>query len=510
MTHLCVPIFVASIEQAQRDAALAAEAGADLVELRIDTFDGDIAALVKAISLPCIVTCRPAGEGGQCDLPDAVRLSRLSQAVDAGAAYIDVELATLRHHPVASDRLIASTHDFVTRPERLHNLLIEMAGLNARVHKVAWMPRSIRDNAEAFEIITHRHAPTIALCMGEAGIMSRVLAKKFGAFLTFASLSRQSETAPGQVSIADLKNLYRWDALNKNTKVYGVVAQPVMHSMSPAIHNAAFTATGFDGVYLPLLVEGSYESFKAFMETFVPMDWLHLGGLSVTIPHKANALRYLLEISADVEDLARRIGSVNTIIIDRSTGKPILRGINTDYAAILDSITDAMGLARTDLKGIRVAVLGAGGTGRTAVAGLAHYGATVVIYNRTRQRADELAAEFSAQPGKVVSADFDHLCKTCCDVIINTTSVGMYPKTDVSPLDGIEDVLSEKTIVFDTVYNPMQTKLLKQARFAGAKTISGVEMFVRQAATQFEAWTKLPSPRQVMRAVVEKRLNAGV
>jgi len=509
MTHLCVPIFVTSPDQAQRDAALAAEAGADLVELRIDTYAGDIAALLQAIRLPCIVTCRAAGEGGQCNLPDEARIARLQQAIQAGAAYIDVELATLRQHPLASDRLIVSAHDFTTRPERLHNLLIEMAEVNAAVHKVVWMPRSIRDNAEVLEILTHRRAPTIALCMGEAGIMSRVLAKKFDAFLTFASLSRQSETAPGQVSIADLKNLYCWDTLNANTKVYGVVAQPVMHSMSPAIHNAAFTATGFDGVYLPLLVEGSYESFKAFMETFVPMESLHLGGLSVTIPHKANALRYLRDIGAEVEDLAARIGSVNTIIIDRTTGKPVLRGINTDYAAILDSITQTMHITRSDLRGIRVAVLGAGGTGRTAVAGLAHYGATVVVYNRTRQRADALAAEFSTPYGKVVSADFNSLCKTCCAVIINTTSVGMYPKTDVSPLDGIAGVLSEKTVVFDTVYNPMQTNLLTQASAAGAKTISGVEMFVRQAETQFEAWTKLPAPRQVMRAVVEKRLNPG-
>ena len=168
-----------------------------------------------------------------------------------------------------------------------------------------------------------------------------------------------------------------------------------------------------------------------------------------------------------------------------------------------------MGITRAALKGIRVAVLGAGGTGRTAVVGLAHYGATVVIYNRTRQRADALAREFSAQPGKVVSADFAGFCKTCCDVVINTTSVGMYPKTDVSPLDGVAGMLAPEKVVFDTVYNPMQTKLLGQAIAAGAKTISGVEMFVRQAETQFEAWTKLPAPRQVMRAVVEKRLNPG-
>jgi 3-dehydroquinate dehydratase/shikimate dehydrogenase len=517
MTLLCVPIFVESVEQATRDAVLAAEAGAEIVELRIDRFptpDG-IAAIIKGSPLPCVATCRADWEGGESDLPDAERAALLSAAADAGASYVDWELeaaAGFRQgfealgreaHP----RLILSSHDFRGRPERLNNLVLQMNTAGERVNKIVWMARSIRDNLEAFELLQNRQKPTIALCMGEAGLISRVLAKKFGAFLTFASLRDESATAPGQVTIHDMKRLYRWDAIGPKTKVYGVVASPVAHSMSPAVHNAAFDHTGHDGVYLPLLVNPGYESFKAFMESFVPFEGLDLSGVSVTLPHKENALRYLREKDSEVEDLAQRIGAVNTVLISRPAGGLALRGMNTDYAAILDSITDKLNITREQLGDLRVAVIGAGGTGRTAVAALAHYGATVVVYNRTRDKADALAAEFNGKSGKVVAAPVEKLCDSCCHVFLNTTSVGMHPNVNDSPLGDRPPKFTPDTLVFDAIYNPMQTKLLRQAEEAGAKTVGGVEMFVRQAAAQFQAWAGLPAPPEVMRRVVEGRLK---
>jgi 3-dehydroquinate dehydratase/shikimate dehydrogenase len=309
------------------------------------------------------------------------------------------------------------------------------------------------------------------------------------------------------VTIADMKGLYRWDALNPKTKVYGVVGSPVMHSMSPAIHNAAFDTVGYDGVYLPLLVNPGYESFKAFMESFLAFAPLDLSGLSVTIPHKENALRYLKEKGAEVEPLAEQIGAVNTIIIERGGDAVTLRGINTDYAAIVDTITQALDITREQLAGKRVAVIGAGGTGRTAVAALAAQGATVVVYNRTKERADELASEFDGRTGKVVAARLEKLCDSCCEIFINTTSLGMHPNVDASAFGDRVPELSPETLVFDTVYNPMETKLLKQAKAAGAKTVGGVEMFVRQAVRQFEAWTGKPAPADVMRRVIESRLT---
>jgi 3-dehydroquinate dehydratase/shikimate dehydrogenase len=514
MTYLCVAIYVNSLEQARRDAAVAAENGADLVEYRVDTFTDErqLQELIGHSPVPCIVTCRTADEGGKAEIDDDQRVELLASPAVSDARYVDVELATLRErldraHALGRN-LIASFHDFQGRPDRLYNAIAEMNAAPTHVNKLVWTARTIRDNLEAFEIIQGRQKPTIALCMGEAGLISRVLAKKFGAFLTFASLEAGGGTAPGQISIHDMKRLYRWDTMNPRTKVYGVVASPVAHSMSPAIHNASFDETSFDGVYLPLLVNPGYESFKAFMESFVNFAGLDLSGLSVTLPHKENALRYLKEKGAAVEPLAEQIGAVNTVVIDRSAGgEPVLRGMNTDYAAILDSITSKLGIAREQLADYRVAVIGAGGTGRTAVAALAHYGATVVVYNRTKDRADALAAEFNGKSGKVVAAAMEKLCDSCCQVYVNTTSLGMHPNVDASPFGENESPkLSADTVVFDTVYNPPQTKLLTQAQAAGAKTIGGIEMFVRQAAAQFEAWTGLPAPTAVMRRVVEQRL----
>jgi 3-dehydroquinate dehydratase/shikimate dehydrogenase len=280
--------------------------------------------------------------------------------------------------------------------------------------------------------------------------------------------------------------------------------------MSPAIHNAAFESVGFDGVYLPLLVEPSYESFKAFMEVALSTAGLDLSGLSVTIPHKENALRYLREKGADIEPLAITIGAVNTIVITRRQGRdgPVaLAGLNTDYAAILDSITDALGIDRAGLSDLKVAVLGAGGTGRTAVAALAGCGCRVAIFNRTRQRADALAQEFGDSRGKsVAAADWADLANADCDILINTTSVGMSPHIDQSPLDGHENLLHRVRLVFDAVYNPMQTRLLASAQSANVKTVCGADMFVRQAAAQFRAFTGIAPPVDVMRHVLEEHL----
>jgi 3-dehydroquinate dehydratase/shikimate dehydrogenase len=522
VTYLCVPIFVNDFAQARRDIALAAEAGADMVELRVDRHGarfkaGFINILIGTCALPCIVTCRPESEGGRSSLPDSTRLGSLRSAVAAKAAYVDVELEVFRRarQDVPEGPLVLSFHDFKGRPDLLYNLIAEMNDARVGVNKIVWLARTIRDNLEAFEILKTRQKPTIAFCMGEAGLISRVLCKKFGAFLTFASLSPKDATAPGQLSIHDMKRLYRWDAIGPATKVYGVVGSPIMHSMSPAIHNASFEAVGHDGVYLPMLVNPGYESFKAFMESFLHFDGLDLSGLSITIPHKESALRYLKEKNAQVDPLAERIGAVNTIAITPSPstlgeggGEGTLHGLNTDYSAILDTIITALGITREQLADYRIAVIGAGGTGRTAVAALAHCGATVVIYNRTFERAEALAREFNGQTGQVVAARLEKLCDSCCQIYINTTSVGMHPNLGASPLGDRLPKFTPDSLVFDTIYNPIETSLLRQARDAGAKAVGGIEMFLRQAAGQFQAWTAAPAPLGVMRRVLIGRLSA--
>lgn len=511
MTLLAAAILVQDSAQAQADMASAAEHGANLIELRLDDFLEVDAAwkLVRSAPLPVIVTVRSTAEGGHFDGTDTERLEFLSKLISAQPAYVDLELVRyssplhFRGPDGDGPRLILSAHDFKGRPDRLNNLVSQMSRIeDCTVAKVAWRARSVRDNVEAMELLATKTKPTIALCMGEAGLPSRILAKKFGGFLTFASVFEGSGTASGQPTIAELRDLYRWNAMGKATRVFGVVGNPVNHSMSPAIHNAAFSEVNFDGVYMPLPVDSSYEAFKAFMESFLAFKPLHFSGCSVTIPHKENALRYVQEKGGQIEQLAERIGAANTVVVGPNGN---LAAYNTDYAAALDALTATMDIEREELANYRVAVLGAGGAARAVVAGLAHYGSTVVVYNRTKEKADSLAAEFSSHRAKVVPARLEKICDACCQVFINCTSLGMHPNVDQTPVPDHPD-WNGATVVFDTVYTPLQTRLLRDANAAGCRTVQGVEMFVNQAAAQFRFFTGLDAPVKTMRQVVLERL----
>jgi 3-dehydroquinate dehydratase/shikimate dehydrogenase len=524
MTQLTVPIMVGSLRQALRQAAVAAERGADLVEYRFDAFvdhPADAAAIVRRSPLPCIATTRPDWEGGQYEGDEPTRLAFIEAVATAQPAYLDVELAAFNRsaewrrrilalvdHPDQTrptpTGLILSSHDFQQRPADLLRKLQAMVHQPAcRVVKLAWRARSLRDNLEAFEIIASGYKPSIALCMGEFGLLSRVLARKFGALLTFAGLDDQTLTAPGQVGVQTMKSLYRWDALGADTAVYGVIGWPVAHSMSPAIHNAAFDAVGHPGVYLPLPIPAEYEHFKATMTALLDDQSLDFRGASVTIPHKEHLLRLGKRRGARIEKLAERIGAANTLVVGRQGALDIF---NTDYAAALDAVCHAMNLTRKQLKDRRVAVIGAGGAARAIVAGFAHHGATVVIHNRTAAKARALAREFDSRAAKVVAAPMANLCKSCCEIYVNCTPIGMHPDVDATPMPELPASM-RGSVVFDTIYNPLRTRLLAEAKRAGATVVSGVEMFVRQAAGQFEAWTGRSAPLDLFRQVVTARLK---
>jgi shikimate dehydrogenase len=264
--------------------------------------------------------------------------------------------------------------------------------------------------------------------------------------------------------------------------------------MSPAIHNAAFAAAGIDAVYVPLLIRPGAKNFDRFMDDAMHRPWLALRGLSVTLPHKENALAYVGGENCD--ELTRRIGAVNTITISED-GR--LTGANTDYAAAIDSLCRAMGITGKKLAGRAAAVLGAGGAARAIVAALVYHGANVTIYNRTVERARRLASEFNCRAAPLADA---HAAED--EVFINCTSVGMHPNVAASPLEAIP---SAARVIFDTIYNPIETRLLRDARAAGCKTVSGLDMFVDQAVGQFEAWTRAKAPREVMRSVVVDQLE---
>jgi 3-dehydroquinate dehydratase/shikimate dehydrogenase len=499
-TKLICSIASPSVAGMRHDIASAVAAGAEMIELRFDLLDATItddqlAELIAASPVDVLVTDRPVRQGGRCDGNEAVRLSRLARAPQLGAAWVDVESdVPPADRPDAAT--ILSYHNFETCPDDLADIAAELDASSAAVNKLAVTAAGPEDALRMLDLVRDARKPTLALAMGEAGLPSRILGKKFGAFGTFAALSAETAAAPGQPTVDQLKGLYRWDAIGPDTQCFGVIGCPVAHSMSPAIHNAAFTAAGIDGVYVPLLIQPGGENFNAFLDALLARSWMDWRGLSVTIPHKENALSYVGVDRCD--DLAVRIGAVNTITVDADGA---LAGDNTDYAAAIDALCEAMGIERTGLAGRAIAVLGAGGASRAIVAALAHYGAEVTIYNRTLSRAESLAAEFGASARPIAAAD-----DLEAEIIINCTPIGMHSHSDASPLSRIP---SGVQAVFDTIYNPVRTALLTQAEHAGCLTVSGLDMFVNQAAAQFERWTAKTAPRDVMRQAVLDQLGIG-
>ncbi|CAE7216864.1 EMB3004 [Symbiodinium necroappetens] len=530
-TLLCVPIMADDPLVAKRDALLAAELGADLVEYRVDNLfhgEGDeegqraVLELVEDSPLPCIVTCRPTFEGGDYDGDDSARIS-LYEALgtsDHPPKYIDVELATYQRsanlrqkvrlavdhdaqHRDVSTSLILSAHDFEKRPDGLLKILLDMREDGAhKVTKLAYRARSVRDILELFEILRERDRPTIALGMGEAGLASRVLAPKFGAFLTFASLRDESATAPGQPTIRDLLDLYRFRSINAETQVYGVVGHPVAHSKSPLIHNAGFGATGTNAVYLPLPVPPEWEHFKATVLALLHDEHLDLRGLSVTIPHKAHALKLAREQGWGIDPISARAGAANTITKhDDGT----ISVSNTDGAAALACLRDAL---TRDIAGAHVAILGAGGVARGIAAALLDTGARIHIYNRTKDNADALASDLRdhlTNGTNLDAAPLEALPDTAHDAYINATSIGMTggPAPEDAPLqESHMQRLAEQTVIMDTVYTPIDTPFLRQARQNGLQTIDGERMFLRQAAAQFEQWTCQTAPIDAFKAAM--------
>lgn len=511
-TLLAVPITAADTASARKQILSAQNANADILEFRLDLMtNADWPALLAETSLPVIATLRPTDQGGRFTGSEDERLELLKKIAQAKPAFIDFEWPHFASSSkaretitaITSDRLgtdkpalIMSFHDFEKVPTDLDQIVSAMSDTPAAVVKIVCFAQSIQDNFTLFDFAHRATHPSIILAMGPAGQISRVLAPKLGTFLTFSSLSAAESSAPGQIPIDQLHSLYNWDRIRYTTSVYGVVGFPVGHSLSPAIHNASFENIGFDGLYLPFLVQPDYDHFTAFMDSFLSRPWLDLRGLSVTIPHKENAMRYLREHDGTIDSAAQRIGCVNTVVISPD-GK--LAGYNTDLDGALDALTAGLGIARTDLAHREVAVLGAGGAARAVVAGLTELGAKVHIYNRTAERAQQLADEFGA-----TAVPLSELPRTSARVIINCTSLGMHPNIDDSPFPS--DSLTADMVVFDTVYNPLRTRLLTEAAAAGAKTISGADMLVNQAAAQFKLWTNRPAPTDLMHRVLKEAL----
>ena len=516
MTYLAVPIATENLEQAKELVKAALAAGAGMLELRTDYLEnlsvpmvGKLIADTKTAAgrkLPVIVTCRDKQQGGAKSHPLKLRIDVLAGALKAGAEYIDFEydnfVATENQEKIrvalsqsGKGRIILSAHNFQTKFENISRLYRRIQTAHpAAIPKLVYTANHINDCFDAFDLLHVTSGERIIFCMGQAGLISRVLAKKFDSFLTFASIDEKKATAPGQLTIEQFRRLYRYDSINSQMQLYGVIGSPVGHSLGPIVHNACFEDAVVDKLYLPLLVDGGRPEFEKFMGNILARKWLMFRGFSVTIPHKENALEFVKEKQGFVEPLARKIGAVNTIVI---TADGVLKAYNTDYAGALDAIASTLG-AKVGLKGLKnmpVAVIGAGGVARAIVAGLSDAGAKITIYNRTAPKGEKLAAEFGC-----CAAPLDALQNLEAKLLINCTSVGMYPDSNAAPVP--KQYIKKGMVVFDTVYNPPETLLLKQAKEIGAKTISGMEMFINQACGQFKLFTgQNGNPKVMMEAM---------
>lgn len=460
-----------------------AEKKAELVELRVDYMRKrpDIGLLLKDRPTPVVVTCRRRTDRGRWFGTEEQRLAILREAIIGGAEYVDIEddVATSIRRYGKTKRII-SHHNFEETPLELYDIHRRMAQCDPDIIKIVTMANSPADNVRMLEMVRSSKIPTIGFCMGEMGTISRILCGQAGSPFTYASFSRERELAPGQLSYAEVRNLYRFNKITTQTKIFGVIGDPIAHSKSPLIHNAALRKIGIDAVYLPLRIPADI-----LIESLTEFEKLSIIGYSVTLPHKEAVLQYCDTIPEETD----LIGAANTLY--KRNDEWI--AINTDASAALEAIQDGLKKAGSvpDLVGRKVLILGAGGVSRAVGHALKTAGAAVTITNRSRERGKSLAAELECQ-----YISWENRGAETCDVLVNCTSVGMHPKLNETPFE--QNWMGDSTLVFDTVYNPEQTLLLKQARERGCPTVSGVEMFVRQAAKQFELFTGWDAPIDYM------------
>jgi 3-dehydroquinate dehydratase/shikimate dehydrogenase len=430
-----------------------------------------------------VATCRSLQGGGLFRGAAREQIEILQAAVRAGCGWCDVEIETARNIAarelrlaLAPARVMISHHDFGNTPSKLEEILRELSRAGGHAVKIATQCQSISDSARICDLARGRRN-AVVIPMGEVGLAGRILSMRVGSALTYAAV--EQATAPGQLSLDAMQDLYRAGKITRRTRVYGVIGNPIGHSLSPLMHNTAFGARKLDAVFVPFLVH----DLRDFLDCIKSFG---ISGFAVTIPHKEQILRHL----DDCDPLAARIGAVNTVVV-RGPGR--LYGYNTDYVGVLRSLESRMRLA-----GSRVLLFGAGGAARAAAFALVQAGSIVCLASRRPERARGLARAAGAQ---VVNRS--ELRREYFDAIVNCTPVGMYPHGG-TPLASAE---LNCRIVMDMVYRPRETELLRIARKRGIETISGVEMFLAQGYAQHEIWTGERAPETAMRRVIDELLS---
>ena len=489
LSKVCVAI-IGSTPAEMIEKATVALKEFNFLEFRLDYLEKPLAALPKFkqffaenTAATAIATCRREANGGKFSGNVASELDVLCRAAENGFLLADLEVESaeaikkagvekLRETGVA---LIISHHDFGATKD-LDGIFARIDRFSPDYVKIVPTAKSLSDNVTLIRFLERvaDHTNVIGICMGDAGVISRVLGVRAGSAFTFAAATQGEETGPGQIAARTLVETYRIDQVDVATKVYGVAGNPIRSSLSPIMMNTAFRRETVNAVYLALQTTRVNDLVKLIHE--IPLQ-----GVSITMPLKEDILPHLEQTDA----LSAKIGAVNTIrLLD---GK--LFGFNTDVAGIIGPLEKRM-----PLRGAKVLVLGAGGAARAAVFGVRDRGADVYILNRTSETAQKLAR----QSGSHVLRR-DALGKTQFDVIINATPVGMAGNKAPQIL---EPQHLQARLVFDLVYNPLETPLIRMARQKSIPIITGVEMFVQQGARQFEIFTGKPAPEEEMFRVV--------
>lgn len=491
---ICVSIGRTRHKMVTLEHQALAQKGAELVEFRLDYLSHlpDLGRLLKDRPTPVVITIRRAEDKGRWRDTEEQRQTLLRQAIVQGVEYVDLEwdIATQIRRYGKTKRII-SYHNFNETPEDLADIHAKMAKLDPDIIKLATMANSPSDMVRMLRLVKHSSIPTAGFCMGEFGMASRVLCGKYGSPLTYATFNKDRELAPGQLSFDEMQNLYRFDQINADTQVFGVLGDPLSHTYSPLIHNSAFQHLGMNAVYVPFRVPKD-----KLQSTLLDFDWLEVKGYSVTIPHKEDVIA-----KADHSDEAvQTIGAANTLW--RDAGHQ-WHATNTDYLAALQTL--AIGLESEPdnhfvVAGKRVTMLGAGGVAKAIGAGVVKNGGILTIASRSHARAKELAEKLNCQ-----HVNWENRGAQYADVLINCTPVGMHPNVDESPF--ADNWLREGMLVFDTIYNPENTLLIKQAKQRECRTVTGLEMFIRQAASQFELFTNQPAPIEHMREALRRELS---
>lgn len=471
----------------------AAKAGAELVELRIDCLRSEVNLKRILADRPTkvVLTVRRGVDGGLWRQDEEKRQLLLREAIAAGVDYVDLELDIAKSIPrFGRTKRIVSYHNFKETPTDLDGISNQLREANADVVKFAVLAKSVADASRVLEVASKVPAPTIGVAMGPLGVFTRILGRKFGAPFTYAMFNPERSFAPGMPQFHELRRDYMYEAIDAKSEVYGVIGDPIEHSLSPAIHNDAFRHLKLNKVYVPLRIPA--ESLKESLES---LNWLDIKGLSVTIPHKETLVPLMKQVDGAVE----RTGACNTAI---AQADGTWTGYNTDYHAAmkaLESAYDEVESDRSPLMDKQVLILGAGGVARTIAFGLARRGAAVTLANRDEERAAKVAADVGCR-----YISWSQRAGTTCDILVNCTPVGMHPNLDDTPVPPA--AFRVGMVAFDTIYHPENTMFIKMAQERGCRTITGVDMFVRQAAQQFKLFTGQDAPRDRMLETVRRKL----